>query len=97
MSTNLKKITARTFQTGRLKVPTDWTAKDGVCNSSDKFHELAEDVDTLIKTSATWLIEGNSRRVAVMIVAYLAHMHGMQPRAVLRRAKKSSRKKGTAA
>lgn len=92
-----RALTKRALQTGRLKIPTDWTVKDGVCNSSEQYLLLVDAVSSLIRSSAHQLIAGDTRGVAGLIVAYLAHRHGMKPRAGRRQAKKSSRKKGAVA
>ncbi len=57
-----------------------WTdGEDGFSNSSDKFEELVRAVKQLNLDSAHALIQGNSDSVARLIVAQLAHVHGMEP------------------
>lgn len=59
----------------------DWTADErGVSNSSTAYREVADAVADLIWSSAHDLIRGNTRAVARLIVAKLAHEHGLAPR-----------------
>ena len=58
----------------------DWTCKDGVMNSSDKFEALCDAVERLIRNDAYMLIAGNAGMTARLIVAQLAHVHGMVPK-----------------
>jgi hypothetical protein len=60
----------------------DWTADaEGRSNSSEAFNALVGHVEQLIRNSATHLIAGRADMVAGLIVAQLAHKHGMAPRA----------------
>lgn len=61
-------------------VSKDWTIKDGRVNNSDQFETLVERVDELIRGSAHDLIAGRSAIVARLIMAQLAHKHGLAPR-----------------
>lgn len=61
-------------------VSKDWTIKDGRVNNSDQFEILVERVDELIRGSAHDLIAGRSAIVARLIMAQLAHEHGLAPR-----------------
>lgn len=58
----------------------DWTVKDGRANSSDRFEELVRHVDEIILGAGHDLIHGRSDRVANLIMAQLAHVHGLVPR-----------------
>ena len=59
----------------------DWTADEsGFSNSSAKFLELCDAVECLIRGDARALIAGNADRTARLIVAHLAHDHGLAPR-----------------
>lgn len=64
----------------KLSPLNDWTVKDGRMNSSDRFEELIERVDEIIRSSGHDLIHGRSRVVAGLIMAQLAHEHGLAPR-----------------
>lgn len=58
----------------------DWTQdKDGRANSSELFQGLVGEVDRLIKDSSHDLIAGQTRSVAGLILAQLAHKHGLSP------------------
>jgi hypothetical protein len=57
----------------------DWTTKDGMANSSDEFLALCREVECLIRGDAHALIAGGADRTARLIVAQLAHKHGMSP------------------
>lgn len=58
----------------------DWTrGPGGASNSSVTFYKLVHAVDLLIKSSAHDLICGTPYNVATLIVAQLAHVHGMVP------------------
>jgi len=58
----------------------DWTAsEDGRSNSSTIYLKLVDEVDRLILNSAFDLIHGNSKAVAGLIVAQLAHVHELSP------------------
>ncbi len=62
----------------------DWTVdpKTGRSNSSEPFNDICYAVDRLIRDSAHDLINGNVDCVARLIVAQLAHKHGMSPKGV---------------
>lgn len=57
----------------------DWTSKDGVSNSSDEFLHLVDVVERLIRSDAHMLISGRADRTAGLIMAQLAHIHGLAP------------------
>lgn len=58
----------------------DWTMRpDGAANSSDKFEELAREVARLIRENAGTLLSGGSDSVGAIILARLAHVHGLAP------------------
>jgi dihydroneopterin aldolase len=58
----------------------DWTERDGRANSSLKFVNLCTAVEKLIRQSAHDLILGRADRVAGLIMAQLAHVHGLAPK-----------------
>lgn len=60
----------------------DWTIdpKTGQSNSSDAFIALCNEVERLIRGDAHALISGNAGSTARLIVAQLAHVHGLAPR-----------------
>ncbi len=58
----------------------DWTLKDNRSNSSDEFLALCNEVERLIRDSAFHLISGQADMVAGLIMAQLAHVHGLVPR-----------------
>jgi hypothetical protein len=64
----------------KLSPLNDWTVKDGRANSSDRFNELAERVGEIIRNSAHDLIAGRSDMVGHLVMAQLAHVHGLVPR-----------------
>lgn len=57
----------------------DWTAIDGRTNSAPEYLALIDAVDTIIRGCSHALIGGRSRAVAGMIMAQLAHQHGLTP------------------
>lgn len=58
----------------------DWTTgPDGVSNSSEQFRHLVAEVERLIRGDAHMLIAGRADRTAGLIMAQLAHRHGMRP------------------
>lgn len=57
----------------------DWTVKDGRSNSSDEFLRLIDEVDSIIRDSGHSLIRGKTKSVARLIMAQLAHVHGLAP------------------
>lgn len=59
--------------------PSDWTAADGISSTSDMFNELVQAVAELLEDQAHALIQGKTERVAGLIVAQLAHRHGLSP------------------
>jgi hypothetical protein len=66
--------------TKRTKVPFDWTQNDkGRVNSSPVFVELCAEVSRLIRNEAHTLITGDTFSVARLILAQLAHRHGLAP------------------
>ncbi len=61
-------------------VEPDWTAGPRGSNSSDAFERIVNEVTRLIHECAHDLIMGRTPGVARLIVAQLAHVHGMAPR-----------------
>ena len=57
----------------------DWTAADGRTNSSDAFNRIVDHVERIIRNSAHDLMSGRADTTAAVIVAQLAHVHGMRP------------------
>lgn len=58
----------------------DWTKLDGRSNSSPTYLELVAAVEDLIRHDAHALLAGRADQTARLIVAHLAHKHGMVPR-----------------
>ena len=59
---------------------TDWTVgHDGRSNNSAKFLSACQAVDRLIQNSGSDIVHGRTSAVARLIVAQLAHVHGMAP------------------
>ena len=59
----------------------DWTCdKSGASNSSEVFERMAGAVEQIIRESGPALINGHVGAVARLIIAQLAHVHGMAPR-----------------
>lgn len=59
----------------------DWTTSDeGVANSSALFQSLEKRVAEIIVNSAHSLLSGHAETVAGLILAKLAHEHGLSPR-----------------
>lgn len=60
----------------------DWTATSGgASNTSPEFARLVGEVDRLIRQSGHTLLAANgTRTVAGLIMAQLAHVHGLAPR-----------------
>jgi len=58
----------------------DWTCSvDGRSNSSVEFLRLCREVEALIRQDAFMLIAGRADRTAGLIMAQLAHRHGLAP------------------
>lgn len=62
----------------------DWTVDPVTkrCNSSPEFLRLTAAVERLIRDSAHTLIAGRADNVAGLIMAQLAHVHGMRPKEI---------------
>ena len=58
-----------------------WTdnPKTGRSNDSPLFEELVVDVESIIRRDAHTLINGGANSTARLIVAQLAHRHGLAP------------------
>lgn len=64
----------------RLVGGEDWTRNsDGRSNSSNRFLFLVSEVERLIRNSAHDIVGGHIESVARLIMAQLAHKHGMRP------------------
>ena len=63
-------------------VTDDWTVdpETGRSNSSQRFNELCVEVERLIRGDAHALIGGRADKTAGLIMAQLAHVHGLAPR-----------------
>lgn len=60
----------------------DWTmSEEGRANSSPEFLHLCDEVERLIRGSAHALISGDAGSVSRLILAQLAHVHQLAPRA----------------
>jgi hypothetical protein len=60
--------------------PRDWTQDDsGRSNSSPLFKSLIEEVARLIRQEAHFLLQGDTESAARLIMAQLAHKHGLTP------------------
>jgi hypothetical protein len=57
----------------------DWTVHEGLSNSSPAFFELQSAVEQIIRNSGADLIAGRASTVARLIMAQLAHVHGVGP------------------
>lgn len=57
----------------------DWTEKDGRANASDKFNELSDFITRTILESGNTIVAGRVEVVSRLIVAQLAHVHGLAP------------------
>lgn len=58
----------------------DWTAdSDGRTNSSEIYLHLVEEIERLIRGDAHMLISGRADATARLIMAQLAHIHGLVP------------------
>lgn len=69
-------------QAQRFPLARDWTVdpKTGRTNASPKFLRLVAAVELLLRESGHSLVNGHADAVARLIVAQLAHKHGMRPR-----------------
>ncbi len=80
--------TSDSFSESEIAMDDDWTAKYGCSNCSDVFEELVAIVERLIRSDAHSLMQGRADSTARLIMAQLAHAHGMVPaRAILARRK----------
>ncbi len=55
----------------------DWTAKNGVANTSADFHAIVSIVERLLRDHH---LGDSPRQIAGLIIAQLAHKHGFAPR-----------------
>lgn len=58
----------------------DWTIGNGRVNSSPAFIALCDEVERLIRGDAHKLIAGRANDTACLIMAQLAHKHGLRPK-----------------
>ena len=63
-----------------LPLSDDWTAVDGRSNSSALYVNLSSEIARLLRDSAHSLIAGRTDEVGGLILAQLAHKHGLRPR-----------------
>lgn len=68
-----------TQDANRMLCEQDWTAADGRANSSPEFLRLCDEIEQIIRGDAYSLIAGRSDRTARLIMARLAHVHGLRP------------------
>lgn len=58
----------------------DWTkSADGHANSAPEFLRLVDEVARLIRGQAHALIQGDTESVSRLVLAQLAHKHGLSP------------------
>jgi hypothetical protein len=58
----------------------DWTkGRDGRSNTSPLFEALVKEVGRLIRDDAHALLAGRAEETARLIMAQLAHAHGLRP------------------
>lgn len=59
----------------------DWTVdpKTGCSNSSPEFGRLCSEVERIIRSDARMLMAGRADSTAGLIMAQLAHEHGLKP------------------
>ena len=62
-----------------LEIEKDWTALNGVSNSSPEYLDLVNIIERIIRNSASALINGSVNSVARSIMSSLAHKHGLRP------------------
>jgi len=62
------------------QIEEDWTALNGISNSSEKYLSLVRAVEATMRESAHALINGSVNAVARSIVSSLAHRHGLSPK-----------------
>lgn len=58
----------------------DWTAHNGVANSSAKYLSLVSEVASIIREDAHKLLAGRADMTARLIMSHLAHKHGLAPK-----------------
>lgn len=57
----------------------DWTTYRGRANNSPQFKALTKEVERIIRQSGAALINDGAAGVAQLIMAQLAHVHGLAP------------------
>ena len=57
----------------------DWTSHNGWTNASPKFQCLCDEVERLIRSDAHSIVNGHAEITARLIMAHLAHVHGLAP------------------
>jgi hypothetical protein len=72
----------------------DWTASRGKSNSSTAFLNIVEAVAVLILNEAHPIVAGRRHDAARLIVAQLAHVHGLAPQPKVRLPRKRNGKQG---
>jgi hypothetical protein len=72
---------------------TDWTVdpKTGRSNSSKQYQEMCRHVEALIRGDSFSLLAGRADKTAGLIMAQLAHVHGLRPMPKRRRPAGGSR------
>jgi len=64
-----------------VQTDSDWTVdpRTGRSNSSNQFVSVCDEVERLVRSEAHALMRGDAASVARLIVANLAHKHGLVP------------------
>jgi hypothetical protein len=64
-----------------MKKKSDWTCDSkGRSNSSREFQAICNEVECMIRGEAFTLLSGRADQTARLIVAQLAHAHGLAPK-----------------
>lgn len=62
------------------EIKPDWTSdENGRSNSSETFCKLCDEIERLIRNDAHSIVSGNAGSTARLIMAQLAHVHGLAP------------------
>lgn len=59
---------------------THWTSHNGWTNASPEFQRMCDEVERIIRSDAHSLINGHAQMTARLIMAQLAHVHGLAPK-----------------
>lgn len=68
-------------QTAQNPTDRDWTVDPDTnrCNSSEQYRYLVDQIEQTILNSANDIVRGRTKTVAGLILATLAHTHGLAP------------------